>query len=137
MTGTELARRFFEDVCNARRLDVADEILSADHVYHDAQSPPLGRGPDAMKQTVAIYQDGLQGRWEVKEIVDAGDRVTVRWTGHGVHDAEIMGIAPTGREVHVDALTMLRIDGDKIAENWTSWDTLGMLQQIGAVPAPA
>jgi predicted ester cyclase len=63
--------------------------------------------------------------------------VTVRWTGHGVDDAEIMGIPPTGREVHVDALTLLRIDGDKIAENWTSWDTLGMLQQIGAVPAQA
>jgi predicted ester cyclase len=137
MTGTELARRFFEDVCNGRRLDVADQILSADHVYHDAQSPSLGQGHDAMKQTVALYQEGLKGRWEVKEIVDAGDRVTVRWTGHGVHHAEIMGIAPTGHEVHVDALTLLRIEGDKIAENWTSWDTLGMLQQIGAVPAPA
>lgn len=115
---------------------MADQILASDHVYHDPQSPPLGTGPDAMKQTVAVYQDGLQGRWEVHEIIEAGDRVTVRWTGHGVHEAEIMGLPPTGRAVDVDALTLLRIDGDKIAENWTCWDTLGMLQQLGAVPAP-
>jgi ketosteroid isomerase-like protein len=134
--GPDLARRFFEDMCNGRRLDVADEILTADHVYHDPQSPPLGTGPDAMKQTIAIYQ-GIQGRWEVHETIDAGDRVMVRWTGHAVHDAEVMGIPPTGREIRVDALTLLRIEDGRIAENWTSWDTLGMLQQIGAVPAPA
>jgi steroid delta-isomerase-like uncharacterized protein len=132
-----LARRYFEQVCNERRLDVADEILAPDHRYHDPQSPPeLGGGAESMKQTIGIYQDALEGRWEVHEIVACGDRVTTRWTGHGRHVREIMGLPPTGREVRVDALTLMRVEGGRIAETWTTWDTLGMLQQLGAVPAP-
>ena len=60
-----------------------------------------------------------------------------RWIGHGVHSSELMGIPPTGREIHVDAITIQRIENGKIAEEWTVWDTLGLLQQIGVVEAPA
>jgi predicted ester cyclase len=73
----------------------------------------------------------------VHEIVACGDRVTARWTGHGRHVQEIMGLAPTCREVTVAALTLFRVEDGKIAENRTCWDTLGMLQQLGAVPAAA
>jgi steroid delta-isomerase-like uncharacterized protein len=131
-----LARRFFEEMCNERRLDVADEILAPEHVYHDAQSPPSEPGPEAMKEIVSLYQS-IEGRWEVHEIFGAGDRVCVRWTGHGVHNAELMGLAPTGRAISVDAITVLRIADGKIVENWTVWDALALLQQVGAVGAPA
>ena len=133
----DLARRFFEEFCDGRRLEIADEILASDHVYHDPQSPPSPPGRDGMKQVVGLYQDAVEGHWEVHEIVAAGDRVMVRWTGHGTHSGEIMGLAPTGRSIKVDALTLLRIEDGKIAENWTLWDTLGMLQQLGVAPAPA
>jgi len=132
-----LARRFFEEMCNQRRLEVADEILAADHVYHDAQSPPAEPGPQAMKDTVAIYQEALDGHWNLHEVLSTGDRAVVRWTGTGVHQGELMGLQPTGKSISVDAITILRIADGKIAENWTVWDTLAMLQQLGAVPAPA
>jgi predicted ester cyclase len=48
-----------------------------------------------------------------------------------------MGIAPTGKDAVVSGITLSRVADGKIAEEWTNWDTLGMLQQIGAVPAPA
>jgi steroid delta-isomerase-like uncharacterized protein len=132
-----LARRFFEEFCDGRRLEIADEILAADHAYHDPHSPPSAPGPDGMKEIVGLYQTAVEGHWEVHEVVAAGDRVMVRWTGHGTQSGEIMGLAPTGRTIRVDALTLLRIEDGKIAENWTLWDTLGFLQQLGAVPAPA
>ena len=131
-----LARRFFEEMCNGRRYDLADEILAPDHRYHDAQSPPTDPGPEGMKRTVSIYADGLDGHWEVHDIFSGGDDVAVRWTGHGVHKTEIMGLSPTGTEIRVDAITILRVADGKIAENWTVWDTLAMLQQLGAVPVP-
>jgi steroid delta-isomerase-like uncharacterized protein len=132
-----LARRFFEEMCNGRRYDIAEEILAPDHRYHDAQSPPTDPGPEGMKQTVSIYAEGLDGRWEVHDIFSSGDQVAVRWTGHGVHRTEMMGLSPTGKEIRVDAITILRIADGKIADNWTVWDTLAMLQQLGAAPAPA
>jgi predicted ester cyclase len=45
------------------------------------------------------------------------------------------GIPPTGKDVRVDAISIFRMDGGKIAEMWEVWDTLGFLQQLGVVPA--
>jgi len=132
-----LVRRFFEEMCNARRLDVADEILSADHEYVDPHSPPADRGPDGMKAIVSIYQDELDGHWQVEETISAGDRVTVRWVGSGVHKSDLMGVPATGRPVRVDAISVFRIENGKIAQHICLWDTLTLLQQIGAVPEPA
>jgi predicted ester cyclase len=47
-----------------------------------------------------------------------------------------MGIPPTGARIEVEALTVLRIENGRIAENWTVWDTLGLLRQLGVVPSP-
>ena len=74
-SGTDLAQRFFEEVCNQRRLDIADEILTDDHEYHDP-NVPSEPGPNGMANVVKVYQDGVEGHWAVHEIVDAGDRVT-------------------------------------------------------------
>ncbi|MDX6677769.1 MAG: hypothetical protein QOE31_1821 [Solirubrobacteraceae bacterium] len=52
----DLSRRFFDEVCNQRRLDVADEIIAADFVSHIPQSPPA-EGLDGLKAAVAVYQE--------------------------------------------------------------------------------
>jgi ketosteroid isomerase-like protein len=129
-----LVRRFFDEVCNDRKLDVADEIVADDFVAHIPQSPPA-EGPEGLKAAVALYQDALDGYWDVQEIYSAGDRVFSRWIGRGTHVGEINGIAPTGATIAVEALSIDRIAEGRIAETWTVWDALGMLQQIGALPA--
>ena len=131
-----LVRRFFEEFCNDRRAEVADEIIAADYVSHGPQAPPAA-GPDGVRARVGLYQDSVGGRWDVQEILSTGDRVIVRWIGRGVHQGELMGVAPTGKPIAVEAISVFRIDGGKIAEEWTVWDALGLLQQVGAVPAPA
>lgn len=56
-----------------------------------------------------------------------------RWTGSGTHQAELMGIPPTGIWSSSPGFTIIRIAGGKIAAEWASWDTLGMMQQLGVV----
>ncbi len=136
-TSERLARRFFDELCNGRHLEVADEIIAPDQVYHDPQSPPSEPGPEGVKATVRIYQDTLDGHWNVHEVIATGDRAVTRWTGTGVHQADLMGIPATGRAISVEAISVMRIEDGRIAEHWCTWDTLGLLQQIGAVPAPA
>lgn len=131
-----LVRRFFDEVCNGRNLDVADEIIAADYLSHTPQSPPAS-GPEGVKALVAVYQDALDGQWDVQEMFSADDRVFTRWIGRGTHNGELMGIAPTGNAITVEALSVHRIDDGKIAEDWTVWDAMGLLQQIGALPAAA
>ena len=132
-----LARRFFEELCNQRNGAVADEIVSADYVSHGPQAPPA-EGPEGVRARIAVYQDALDGYWDVQEILSAEeDRVVVRWIGRGTHTGELMGIPATGATIACDATTIFRITGGKIAEEWTVWDALGLLQQVGAVPVPA
>ena len=132
-----LARRFFEELCNQRNGAVADEIVSADYVSHGPQAPPA-EGPDGVRARIAVYQDALDGYWDVQEILSAGkDRVVVRWIGRGTHTGELMGIPATGATIACDATTIFGITDGKISEEWTVWDALGLLQQVGAVPLPA
>jgi predicted ester cyclase len=131
-----LVRRFFEEFCNGRRAEVADEVVAADYVSHGPQAPPAD-GPDGVKARVGLYQDAVAGQWDVQEIFSCGDRVVARWIGRGSHDGELMGLEPTGKPIAVEAISVFRIADGKIAEEWTVWDALGLMQQVGAVPAPA
>ena len=131
-----LVRRFFDEFCNGRRSEVADELIAEDYVSHGPQAPPA-EGRDGVRERVGLYQDAVDGHWEVQEIFSVGDRVAARWKGTGTHRGELMGIDPTGRPISVDAISLFRIVDGKIAEEWTVWDALGLLQQVGAVPAPA
>jgi steroid delta-isomerase-like uncharacterized protein len=129
-----VARRFYEEMNNGRKLELAEDLFTPDHVMHDPQVP-CGPGPAGIAEVVRTYQEGVDGHWEIEEIFSAGDRVVVRWTGSGTHKAELNGIPATGRKVRVDAITIHRMADNRIAETWEVWDTLGLLQQIGVVPA--
>jgi len=129
-----LVRRFYEDLCNDRKNDLAPELFSADHVMHDPQVP-TGRGPEGVVAAVSVYQEGLDGHWRIEDLFSAGDKVVVRWTGSGIHVGEINGIPATGRAIKVDAIAIHRVHDGRIAETWEVWDTLGFLQQLGVVPS--
>jgi SnoaL-like polyketide cyclase len=118
--------------------EIIDEFFAPSYIGYDPSQPEPIRGPEGVKANFQQYIDAFQGaRLTVDEQIAEGDFVATRWTGRGVHTGEIAGIAPTGKEVTVTGLTFSRLDGGKIAEEWINWDTLGMLVQIGAVPAAA
>jgi predicted ester cyclase len=48
-----------------------------------------------------------------------------------------MGVPPTGTEIALPGITILRFEGDEVVERWSQTDMLGLLVQLGAVPAPA
>jgi steroid delta-isomerase-like uncharacterized protein len=131
-----LVRRFFEEFCNGRRAELADELIAEDYVAHGPQAPPA-EGPDGVRKRVGLYQEAVDGHWAVQELLSIDDRVVARWIGSGTHRGELMGVDATGKPISVDAISVFRISNGKIAEEWTVWDALGLLQQVGAVPAPA
>jgi len=129
-----VVRRFYEEMNNGRKNELASELFAADHKMHDPQVPTAD-GPDGIVAVVSTYQAGVNGHWEINDIFSTADKVVVRWTGPGEHVAEINGIAPTGKKVDVSAISIHRMRDGKIAETWEVWDTLGFLQQLGVVPA--
>ena len=69
--------------------------------------------------------------------VAEGDLVVTRFTGHGTHEGELMGIPPTGNEVSMSGTVTLRFADGKIVERWENFDMFGLMVQLGAIPAPA
>lgn len=128
-----VVRRFYEEMNNDRKNELAPDLFTADHQFHDPQIP-AGQGPQHVADVVSAYQTGVEGHWQIEDIFSTDDKVVVRWTGSGTHVGEVNGIPPTGKKLSVDAISIHRCKDGKIAETWEVWDTLGFLQQIGVVP---
>ena len=73
----------------------------------------------------------------VEDQIAEGDRVVTRWTERGTHQGEFMSVPPSENRIEIAGITINRFSGGKIAETWTNYDALGMMQQIGAMPSPA
>ena len=132
-----LARRFFEDGFTQGRLDAMDEVMSDDFVSHDPQVPTEARGPAAAREVISTYRGAFPDvRMVIEDVVEQRDRVAIRWTATGTHEGELNGLHPTGRHVEVTGMTIQRIAGGRVVEAWSNWDTLGLMQQIGAAPSP-
>jgi steroid delta-isomerase-like uncharacterized protein len=133
-----LARRLLDEAFNAGNIDVVDELVTPDFVNHDAALPEAVIGPDAAKASIQGYRSAFPDlRITIEEQIADDQGVVTRWSAKGTHQGDLMGMAPTGKQATVTGITLDRIVDGRIAESWTNWDTLGMLQQLGVVPVLA
>lgn len=69
-------------------------------------------------------------------MIEEGDRLVARFSLTGRHAGDFLGVPATGREVELAGITILAFEDGRAVERWSSADMLGLLVQIGAVPAP-
>lgn len=130
--------RYAEEVWNQGALDAVDRYIASDYIRHDPGLPAEVRGPEGIRQLVPMYRAAFPDiHFTAADVIAEGDRVVVRWDVCGTHRGELMGIAPTGREVRLTAIEIFRLANGKIAEQWVLVDNLGMLRQLGVFPPPA
>ena len=128
-------RRFTNAFDNPGKLEVADEIIAPVCPLYFA-STLVGRGPEAFKQGCAMMYGAFPDlHLTIEEMIAEGDALAQRYTGRGTHEGAFMGIAPTGKRVVFEGISAVRIREGKIVEYRGMPDMLGLLQQIGAVPA--
>jgi predicted ester cyclase len=72
----------------------------------------------------------------VEDMMAEGDKVATRKTFHGSHQGEFMGIPPTGRQVSMGLIDIVRISDERVVEHWSMGDNLGLMQQLGVVSQP-
>jgi steroid delta-isomerase-like uncharacterized protein len=133
----EIARRLAEDPWRGK-LDETLELVGDDYVGHIPGAPEPIRGKDGFREFVNTYLTGFpDGTITVDDQIAEGELVATRWTGRGTNTGELMGMPPTGRQVTVSGITYSRIADGRAREAWLSWDTLSMMQQLGAVPEAA
>jgi steroid delta-isomerase-like uncharacterized protein len=129
-------RRFIEEAWDRGNLSVVDEVVAEDFAYHG--SPPgIPATREGFRQVIALSREAFPDlSLEIEDVVAEGDRVAVRYTMRGTHPGDLMGIPPSGEQVSVPGIVILRVADGKLTDRWENADELGMMQQLGVVPAP-
>ena len=124
-----VVQRLFE-ASNTRNLDILDEVIPKDMINHN----PEPGNPQDVKQTytrfVAAFPDV---QFTVEDMVAEGDKVMVRLTVRGTHQGEFVGIPPTGKQITITGMEVLRIANGKVVERWANFDQLSFYQQLGVI----
>src|SRR5215217_9160660 len=119
-----LVRRLFkvqEDLQSGKAdLNTLDELLAPDFVSHYKRLP--GQQPDRegyKRVLTELRATRSHVRYLIEDQVAGEDKVVTRFILQTPHDREeLMGVAPTGREVAGKAILIHRIVEGKIAEEW-------------------
>ena len=133
-TNKAIVRRYFDQVLNKQRHNLAEEFLAEDI---ELQGTGLAPGLDDVKQFLTMFTAAFpDAHYTIENMVAEGDRVVARTSFNGTHQAEMQGIPATGKKVSMPGITIFRLDNGKIAEGWVLNDNLSLMQQLGAIPAP-
>jgi len=131
-----IVRRLYEEVWNKRHLEVAEELIAASHAMQLIDLPDPGIGPQAYARNVTQFVRAFPDlKFSVLDMVAESDKVVAFWNISGTHKGEFRGIAPTGKKISVDGITINQLANGKIMDSYVSLDMWGMMQQLGVIPA--
>jgi steroid delta-isomerase-like uncharacterized protein len=132
-----LVRQMVEEIFNRGNMSWADEFLAPDFVEREELPPGIPRDREGVKQLTTMLRSAFPDfKATIDDIVAEGDKVVIRQTWSGTHKGEFMGIPPTGKSVSFGVIDILRIAGGKCVEHWGQMDSMGLMQQLGAIPTP-
>ena len=131
-----LVEAFIQELFSTGDLAAVDRYLDPAFVNHDPPFPGAPQGPEGMRQAAALFRRAMPD-WhsDVDQLVAEGDTVVERFHATGTHRGELMGVPPTGRTLVLAGINVFRVEGDRIVERWGRLDELGLLRQLGLVPA--
>jgi steroid delta-isomerase-like uncharacterized protein len=134
-TNKALARRIYEELFRRGNADFLDEALAPGYVLHAAGMPGPAGAEAAKQGTIQMRAAFPDFDHTIEDLVAEGDHVVARWTARGTHRGTFNGIPATGKPVTISCITFLRLADGKVVEEWVQMDALGLLQQLGVIPA--
>jgi steroid delta-isomerase-like uncharacterized protein len=130
-----VSRRFHEAIAKGNTQALQKEF-APNYVAH-FPGIPVPLNSEGFNQLINVFASGFpESHFDIDDEFAVGDKVVTRFTYHAVHSGEFQGIPPTGKQVAMTGITILRLAGGKIEENTVELDQLGLLQQLGVVPTP-
>ena len=130
-------RRLYE-LLSAGDIDGFGAHVADGFVEHE-ETPGFERSKAGVTQMFRMYRAAFPDlRMEAEDVLVDGDKVVARVRATGTHQGEFMGMPATGKSVDVQLIDIIRFGEDGLAhEHWGIFDALGMMQQLGAIPAAA
>src|ERR671910_2860606 len=123
-------RRYAEVVGNQHNMELVDEIFER-YISHQPDGSTLQRGPQDVKRFHREFHSAFSDfHLSIEDQIAEGDKVVSRYTMRGIHQGEFRGMAPTGKEVELNAVTIFRFSPEgKVVETWDSYDQLSLMRQ--------
>jgi predicted ester cyclase len=129
-------REFVDRVLTGGEIEAAGDYFEREMV-EEVPFPGQGPGLEGLKETLSRIRAGFpDSKWTVEEQIAEGNTVVTRFLWLGTHQGEFLGIPATQRPIRVWGMVIDRFSGEKIATTRILMDTIGMMQQLGAIPGP-
>ena len=128
-----VAKRAFEEILSKRHYELVEQLYAKDFVNHGLhRDATLEEDQAALKGWHQAFPDGVISP---EMLIAEGDLVTIYWIGHGTNTGKGNGLPATGKKADLAGVTIWRIVDGKIKEEWSAFDQLSMMQQLGLLPA--
>jgi steroid delta-isomerase-like uncharacterized protein len=136
----QLIIRFFDEIWNQRKLEIADDIFDKDcHTFQLRSGAPVTstpRGPESIKNHIAEWLSAFPDLiFTIEQMIAEGDRVSTMLVMDGTHTGQWLGIPPNGKRISIRMMTIHQIRSCKIIQDWVIVESLGFFQQLGILPA--
>ncbi|MGH3517952.1 MAG: ester cyclase [Haloechinothrix sp.] len=132
----DLIRRGYDELWNKGNLDVCDEVFASHCSFHNPNFPVDGvAGLREFARELRTANPDLH--LDVHDILVDGDMSAARWTLGGTASGDFRGVPATGKTYVMTGMTCDKWEGDRVVEQWTNYDMLGTLQQLGLIPETA
>jgi predicted ester cyclase len=133
----QIVRRFVDEYQTRASETAFEELLDPDVIDH-SRPPGIAPGAEGVRQQFDGFRAAFPDfRATILDQVAEGDKVVTYKAFHGTHEGDLWGIPPTGREVEILVIDIVRIRDGRIAEHWNVVDQLGLMRQLGVLPEPA
>jgi steroid delta-isomerase-like uncharacterized protein len=131
----QVMSRFLEFINTASEA-LAQELISPDAIFHVPGRADPVKGPEGYLEIIAMMRSGFPDiQWSLEETIAEGDKIAARFIMRGTHKGPFFGVPATGKSIQVQAMNIYRLSDGKFVEERGQPDLLGLLQQIGAIPA--
>lgn len=134
MQPKDVVRRFVAEYQTAADEGAFEELMHPDVLDH-SRPPGIAAGAAGVRQQFDGFRAAFPDfRATILDQVCEGDKVVTRKVFTGTHLGAFQGIEPTGREVQIGVIDIVRVADGQIVEHWNCVDRLGLLAQLGALP---
>lgn len=132
-----IAHRLFDGAWNRGDVALFDEFTTPQSIDHAAVvGKEGGVGPESFKEVITTMRTAMPDlHLTIEDEIAEGDKVVHRWRMQGTNQGPLMGMAPTGKKLTLTGITIVRIVNGKVMDRWAQIDELGLLRQLGIVPA--
>jgi steroid delta-isomerase-like uncharacterized protein len=118
-------------------MDSIDELVATGCKLHDPIFPSLTSGADNLKRHIELCRIGFPDiKFSIDDTIAEGNEVVHHWTTRGTHKGQFLGLAPTNRTATVSGTSIHRIEGGKIVEQWSDWNLMSLMEQLGLSTTP-